>query len=186
MSQKFNQNHADISCQIRKGLVPRIECASERPTNSKDFEDHLSTSIEALNVAVLYCESSRLQDLSQDSTLQKQILVPLLILSFENMSKALWNNGQVSLTILVIFLVLVYNQIFFYRNHIRLSYKILSLLKSKIFLCEILCEALVSFENSDKLLRWCLEELRPKLENELWIQYPGAQQAFVVLLNQVE
>lgn len=183
--------YSDIVSRIRKGMVPQLEFAADRPIDEKDFENHQPNSLEALKFALNLSESQSLMDISQDSTLQKQILVPLLILCFENMSKVPWNDALVLLfPILLSFKkekILLLNVYFIRsRNHIQLSYQVLSQLKRRIFLSDSLCQALVNFDKSDKLLRWCLLELRPKLEHKLWVQYPGAQQAFVVLINQVE
>ncbi len=84
--------YSDMVSRIRKGMVPRLEFAADRPIEEKDFENHQFNSFEALQFVSGLSESQSLIDISKDSTLQKQILVPMLILCFENMSKVHWNS----------------------------------------------------------------------------------------------
>jgi hypothetical protein len=85
--------YPEIVARIHKGMVPRLEFATDRPIDENDFKDHQTSSLEALKFASKLCESQSLMDIVKDSTLQKQILVPVLLLCFENMSKVQWNSA---------------------------------------------------------------------------------------------
>ena len=92
---------------------------------------------------------------------KKNFFVPLLLLCSENNQKNEWTKTE----------------------HIEISFKILNLIKLRIFKVSSVFEILIS--DSDKMLRWCLEELRPKLMANSWKKNPGAQRSFVWVLHQV-
>ncbi len=145
---------------IRSGLVPRLDFAEERPISESDFRDHFANSLEALNSAVSVCENIDPEKVRDKSDVLKHFVVSLLLLCSENCQQSDWSKLE----------------------HIERSYRVLTLLKTRIFEVSSISKLLL---NSDKVLRWTLEELRLKLENKLWKKYPGAQQSFVWTLNQV-
>ena len=146
--------------KIRSGLVPRLDFAEERPIDESDFRDHFARSLEALNSAVCVCENIDPGKVRDKPDVLKHFVVSLLLLCSENSQKSDWTKVE----------------------HIEKSYRILTLLKTRIFEVSSISNLLL---NSDKILRWTLEELRLKLDNKLWKKFPGAQQSFVWSLNQV-
>ena len=146
--------------KIRSGLVPRLDFAEERPINESDFRNHFARSLEALNSAVSVCENIDPEIVRDNSDVLKHFVVSLLLLCSENSQKSDWTKLE----------------------HIEKSYRVFTLLKTRIFEVSSISQLLL---NSDKVLRWTLEELRSKLDNKLWKKYPGAQQSFVWTLNQV-
>lgn len=157
--------------KIRAGFLPRLEFGDERPYDESDFKHHLNVSLESLQTGFQICQSadassssseSRRRILKRDDVL-KSFVVPLMLLCSENNQKSEWTMS----------------------THIELSYKILNLLKVRIFGVSSIFELLLPASDSDKMLRWCLEELRPKLIHNTWKKYPAAKQSFTWLLHQV-
>ena len=151
--------------KIRAGFLPRLEFVDERPYVEADFISHLPVSLESLQIGFTICESSEALSLNiqERDDILKSFVVPLLLLSSENNQKSEWTTA----------------------SHIELSYKIFNQLKFRIFGVSSIFEILLPPSDSDKMLRWCLEDLRPKLINSSWKQYPAARQSFTWLLHQV-
>lgn len=154
--------------KIRAGFLPRLEFGDERPHDESDFKTHLTVSLDSLQTGFRICNSadastsSRRMIRDRDDIL-KSFVAPLLLLCSENNQKSDWTTAA----------------------HIELSYKVLNLLKVRIFGVSSIFEILLPASDSDKMLRWCLDELRPRLIHESWKKYPAARQSFTWLLHQV-
>ena len=154
---------SEVVAKIWKGLLPKLEFADERPATEADFRNYFGRSLESLKTASKVLESVEPELVRNSSDVLKHFIVPTILLCSENNQKFDWTKVE----------------------HIELSYRILNLLKNRIFQVSSIRELLLSWSDSDKMLRWSLEELRPKLVEKKWKSFPGAQQSFVWILNQV-
>ena len=66
-------------------------------------------------------------------------------------------------------------------EHVQVAYRILGALRAALGFESV--SSLLLAEDS-RILRKCLEELRPKLED--WRNFPGAQSAFVWILHHIK
>jgi len=141
---------------IRAGQVPALSVGKDRPYDTQDFVQHLPKSFDALNYALKIVSENGDQVKGEG----RALLVPLLLLlcgEHTDGSKP-WTQGK----------------------HIQVSYKVLGGLKSTLNSSSVNKILL----NDQKVLRGCINELRPKLDN--FRDYPAAQTCFVWLLNHVQ
>jgi hypothetical protein len=149
--------------KIRGGFLSRLNFAEQRPYNIADFKRHFDQSLAALKSALTICESVEPESVVSNADVLKHFVVSLLLLCAENSQKSDWSKME----------------------HIQLSYRILNTLKNRIFSVDCIHLILFNWSDSDQIFRWCLEDLKPKLVEKRWKEYPGAQQSLVWILNQV-
>ena len=148
---------------VRAGSLSRLTFAEQRPYTETDFITHFDGSLVALKSALTICETVEPEVVVSSADLLKHFVVSVLLLCAENSQKSDWTKME----------------------HIQLSYRVLKALKSRIFGVDSIHLILLNWSDSDQIYRWCLDDLRPKLVEKRWKEYPGAQQSLVWILNQV-
>ena len=143
--------------------MAKLQLGEDRPYVKEDFSSKINDRLDVLNL--LY--SNLTNDTTEDKVLlnindnvtKKHFIVPLFLLSGENLQSALWTNA----------------------NIIQTSYLILSIIKKEVFKSSSINEIL----NKDReFLQLCLKDIHEKLEDQ-WKSYPGTQYCFSWLLRQV-
>ena len=154
---------SEVVGKIRIGFLPKLEFGEERPATEADFQNHFGQSLDSLKTASKVLENLEPELVQNNSDILKHFFVPVILLCSENNQKSDWTKVE----------------------HIELSFRVLNLLKNRIFGVSSIRQLLLSWSDSDKMLRWSLEELRPKIVEKKWKTFPGAQQSFIWILNQV-
>lgn len=148
---------------VRSGFLSRLTFTEQRPYSEADFKAHFNRSLSSLKSALTVCESVEPDVVVSNADVLKNFVVSLLLLCAENSQKLDWTRME----------------------HIELSYRVLNRLKSRIFAVDSISLILFNWSESDQIYRWCLDDLKPKLLEKGWKEYPGAQQSLVWILNQV-
>ena len=130
---------------VSKGFLAKLQLGEDRPYVKEDFSSKINDRLDVLNL--LYSnltndtttEDKVLLNIN-DNVTKKHFIVPLFLLSGENLQSALWTNA----------------------NIIQTSYLILAIIKKEVFKSSSINEIL----NKDReFLQLCLKDIHEKLED---------------------
>lgn len=150
---------SDALVTVRKGMLPQLCFAEDRPYFGEDFEKDFQQRHDTLQKVLGIWQDLKKSDLLERKDLLKTFVASTIVLCGENANAVAWTQTR----------------------HIQTTYKILGCLK-RTFECDSVSSIVVEH---GQLLRWCLEEIHPKLTKSEWRQYPGAQHCLLWLLHQI-
>ncbi len=146
---------------VKSAHVEKVNALDERPHEKGDFASSLGHRLEKLTKIqrIIRNVDKKNQVLVEDKTVLRTFTVPVIVLCGENVSASDWTDSR----------------------HIEAGYKILTLLKKEVFHTDNMADVLLQ----GNVLKWCLQELHPKLDKDSWRLYPAACRCFSWLLHQI-
>ena len=150
----------DLVNHVQRAQLPTLKLGEDRPYNSQDFDKSLENRLQSIKTIEIELKGTDFSlDLDDKITL-KHFVAPLIVICGENAKSTEWSTAKT----------------------IEISYKILTLLKTKFFKTDSMIKI---FVNRPDVLKLCLNEVQQKLGKDSWKNHPGAQCSFAWILRQI-
>jgi hypothetical protein len=166
MAGKTEEVAPTLAVALRAARLKELRFSEDRPVQAEDFKDcDKREALIHLEFAAELMAQFKTVRIKMDRTVAKAVFVPLILVCGENAQSAPWTTPDL----------------------ISASYRLLSLTRAVLYVMstpELLLSTGDGEFASGQIVRWCVEDLKVKLEKDVWKRFPGAQAAFSWLLNQ--